>query len=133
MTTATTTTQKKENIILIHEKDTQGPIEELFHSYTTIKVIEFLLAHKDYDYSKKDISKNSYVSFRHVLKAIKILEEAQLIKKTRNIGRAHMYKYNTDNETAKKLYTLWLNLACDRCEREAAKQKPDDPITLIIN
>jgi len=126
-----TTTAIKEEVKIIQEKDIQGPIEELFHSYTTIKVVEFLMVHMEADYSKRDISRQSYVSFRHTLKAMKILEQAQLIRKTRQIGRAHMYKFNTENETAKKLYTFWLSLACDRCTRTAEKQNIDDPITLI--
>jgi len=125
------TTTKEKDITIIHEKDIQGPIEELFHSYTTIKVIEFLMVHQETDYSKQDISTHSDVSFRHALKAIKTLETAQLIKKTRQVGRAQMYTFNTENETAKKLYTFWLSLACDRCTRTAEKQKPTDPITLI--
>jgi hypothetical protein len=128
----TTTITKEKNITLIHEKNVQGPIEELFHSYTTIKVAEFLMVHMESDYSKRDISRHSYVSFRHTLKAIKILEEANIIKKTRQVGRAQMYKFNIENETAKRLYRFWLQLAGDRCRKEAEKQNPDDKITLII-
>jgi len=130
-----TTTQqqnKEENIILLHEKNVQGPITELFHSYTTIKIAEFLITSIGSDYSKRDIARNSGVSFRHTLKAIKLLETAEIIKKTRNVGKAQMYTYNTENDTAKTLHNFWLSLACDRSQRRETNQKPGDPITLIM-
>jgi len=127
------TTQQQKNIIYIKEKDdkTQGPLTELFHSKNITKIIEFLIIFQEYDYNKKEISKGSNVSFRHTLNAIKILEETQIIKQTRKIGHAHLYKYNTQNETAKLIHNLYINLACDRATRNAEKQKPDDPIIVI--
>ena len=77
---------------------------------------------RDWDYSKMDIAKNSNVSFRHTLTAIKKLEQVELIKKTRTVGRAQMYQYNTENKAAQLLQKFAIELACQEAQKIADEE-----------
>ena len=79
-----------------------GPLERLFNGTAPAKILDFLTVFRDYDYSKMDIAKNSGVSFRHALREIEKLEQLSLIKQTRTVGHAQMYKLN---EAVKEMET----------------------------
>ncbi len=102
-----------------------GPLERLFNG-APAKILDFLSTFQDYDYSKQDIAKNSGVSFRHALREINRLEALGLIKKTRNVGHSHMYKYNTNNTAAKLLENFALELATEECQKIANQQDPKE-------
>ncbi|MCL2288098.1 MAG: hypothetical protein FWC33_02815 [Candidatus Bathyarchaeota archaeon] len=105
-----------------------GTLERLFNS-APARILDFLQVFRNYDYSKQDIAKNSNVSFRHAIREIDRLEKLGLITKTRNVGHSHMYKFNTENETAMLLQKFALKQALDECEREAKKQTKQEPTT----
>jgi hypothetical protein len=107
-----------------------GPLERLFNN-VTVKILDFLTIHRNYDYSKQDIAKYSGVSTRHALIAIEKLEKLDIIKHTRNVGHAHMYQYNTENPTAKMLYNFSLQLTFDECDKTLEQQTDNEEITII--
>ena len=97
-------------------------LERLFGNNATTRVLDFMHIFRDWDYSKQDIAKNSDVSFRHTLKAIEKLEKLELIKKTRTIGRAQMYRYNTENQAALLLQKFALELTCQEAQKIADQE-----------
>jgi len=108
-----------------------GTLERLFGNTATARILDFMHIFRDWDYSKQDISENSDVSPRHAAKAIDKLEKLELIKKTRNVGRAQMYQYNMQNPAAQLLQKFALELASQEAQKiadqeiakeEAAKQ-----------
>ena len=100
-----------------------GPLERLFNGTAPAKILDFLTVFRDYDYSKMDIAKNSDVSFRHALREIKKLENLNLIKQTRTVGHAQMYKLNKGNPTAQLLANLALQLASTEIDQEQSLQE----------
>jgi hypothetical protein len=100
-----------------------GPLERLFNGTAPAKILDFLTVFRDYDYSKMDIAKNSGVSFRHALREIKKLENLNLIKQTRTVGHAQMYRLNSDNPTTQLVAKLALQLASTEIDQEQVKQK----------
>jgi MarR-like DNA-binding transcriptional regulator SgrR of sgrS sRNA len=74
-----------------------GILERTFGGVTA-KVLDFLIVHREYDYSKQDIANYSKVSLRHAILSIEKLEKLDIIKRTRNVGAAHMYQLNLENE-----------------------------------
>src|SRR4030066_2558983 len=100
-----------------------GPLERLFNGTAPAKILDFLTVFHDYDYSKMDIAKNSDVSFRHALREIKKLENLNLIKQTRTVGHAQMYRLNTGNPTAQLLAKLALQLASTEIDQEKSRQE----------
>jgi len=121
------------------ENHDAGQLERLFGSTATARVLDFMNIFRDWDYSKKDIAKNSDVSFRHTLKALDKLEQLELIKKTRNVGKAQMYQYNTQNPAAQLLQKFALELAGQEAQKiadaeivkeEAAKTETKEQIAV---
>lgn len=102
-----------------------GPLERLFNGTAPAKIIDFLTVFRDYDYSKMDIAKNSGVSFRHALREIEKLERLNLIKQTRTVGHAQMYRLNTDNPATTHLSKFALQLASIEADHELAKQQKE--------
>src|SRR4030066_112353 len=100
-----------------------GPLERLFNGTAPAKILDFLTVFSDYDYSKMDIAKNSGVSFRHALREIEKLENLTLIKQTRTVGHAQMYKLNTDNPATELLTKLALQLASTEIDQEQSLQE----------
>lgn len=100
-----------------------GPLERLFNGTAPAKILDFLTLFRDYDYSKMDIAKNSGVSFRHALREIEKLEQLNLIKQTRQVGHAQMYRLNADNAATQHLTKLALQLASTEIDRELARQR----------
>src|SRR4030042_6661023 len=88
-----------------------GPLERLFNGAAPAKILDFLTVFRNYDYSKMDIAKNSGVSFRHALREIEKLEQLSLIKQTRTVGQAQMYKLNTENPATRLLSKFALQIA----------------------
>ena len=108
-----------------------GPLERLYNGVAPAKILDFLTLFHDYDYSKMDVAKNSGVSFRHALREIAKLEGLGLIKQTRTVGHAQMYRLNTENPAAILLRRFALEIAGQEAQRiadqeiakgEAAKQ-----------
>jgi hypothetical protein len=111
---------------------TTGPLERLYNGIAPAKILDFLTIFHDYDYSKMDIAKNSGVSFRHALREIAKLEQLGLIKQTRTVGHAQMYKLNTENPAAVLLRKFAIELAGQEAQRiadaEIAKEKQTQTI-----
>ena len=72
-----------------------------------------------------DIAKNSGVSFRHALREIEKLERLNLIKQTRTVGHAQMYRLNTDNPATTHLSKFALQLASTEVDQELARQEKE--------
>jgi hypothetical protein len=102
-----------------------GPLERLFNGAAPAKILDFLTIFRNYDYSKMDIAKNSGVSFRHALREIGKLEKLNLIKQTRTVGHAQMYKLNIDNPATEHLRKFALQVASVEIDLELARQEKE--------
>lgn len=75
----------------------------------TIKVLDFLLTFSDFDYSKKEIAENSGISY-NTLNAIWQYLTANILVKTRRIGKQDMYKLDFKKEEVKELSKFYNSL-----------------------
>jgi hypothetical protein len=107
-----------------------GPLERLFNGAATAKILDFLTVFRNYDYSKMDIAKNSGVSFRHALREIEKLERLNLIRQTRSVGHAQMYKLNTENPATDFLRKFAFQVASVEIDQELARQEKEKQIAL---
>lgn len=99
----------------LSEKETSetGPLTSVFPCSES-KILDHMVTMKDFDYSISDISRISGVNFKTTLNIIHRLEEQEVIKKTRTVGRAMMYKLNSDSSQAKSISTLTFEIAKKR-------------------
>jgi len=100
----------------------EGPLERLFTGPAMAKILDFLILFRNYDYSKTDIAKNSGVNFRTVLRLLPILEEKQIVKKTRLVGQAKMYQINIESPLARALHELNQEIAFYDAEKIAKQE-----------
>jgi hypothetical protein len=88
-----------------NSEDANPPaLRKLFQDSATAKLLDFLTLYKDFDYSKVEISRNSGVAWKTLYRVWPLLEKCALIIETRRIGRATMFKLNTDSPIAKAMW-----------------------------
>ncbi len=94
-----------------------------FGSSPVIKVLNFLLQGRGLDYSMSDVARNSDISWTTLNRIWAGLEKAGLIINTRKIGKAKLYRLDSDSETVKKLVELHTQLLVKETEDYFAKKK----------
>jgi len=88
-----------------------------------IKVLDFLLIHKNYDYSLTEIARNSYIGWTTLHLFWKKWVKAGIVKRTRRIGRAQMYELNKQNLLVKKIVELHDIILKEFLDKEITKNK----------
>ena len=79
---------------------------EYFGDTPMVRILNFLILGKDFDYSMTEIAEGSNVGWASFTRAWKELEKKKAIVHTRDIGRAKLYKLNTQDPTVQKLIKL---------------------------
>jgi hypothetical protein len=97
-------------------------LQKLFKDSSIAKLLDFLTLYKDFDYSKTEISNNSGVSWKTLYHLWPLLEKYNLVVKTRQIGRATLYKLNVENPIAQALNKLALETATFDITEEMTQQ-----------
>jgi len=97
-------------------------LQKLFEDSSIAKLLDFLTLYKDFDYPKTEISRNSGVSWKTLYRLWPLLEKYNLVVKTRQIGRATLFKLNTENPIAQALNKLALETAAFGVNEELTRQ-----------
>jgi len=90
-----------------------GPLASTFPCSES-KILDHMVTMKDFDYSISDISKISGVGFKTTLNIVHKLEDQGVLKRTRQIGNAILYKLNPDSAQAKSISNLAFEIAKKR-------------------
>jgi hypothetical protein len=75
-----------------------------------IKVLEFLIEGRELDYSLSDIAEGSGIGRTTLFRIWDDFESLKLVKPTRTIGNAKLFKLNLENPFIKKLIELFDSL-----------------------
>jgi len=67
-----------------------------------VRILNFLILGKDFDYSMTDIANGSNVGWTSFTRAWKELEKRKVAVPTGEIGRAKLYKLNTEDPTVRR-------------------------------
>ena len=105
-----------------------GTSEWLISGSASAKLLDFFITYRDFDYSETDIAESSRVSKRTVFRELPKFESAGLIKFTRNVGRAKMFKLDPESEAAKLLEKFVFEVATRRIDRVLAKETMQERI-----
>lgn len=82
-----------------HTDDTlSGVLGTLFMDISTAKILDFLLAYRDFEYSEADIARKSNVSPRQVYRALPILVRSGLVYQSDTQGRKKMYRLDKNSK-----------------------------------
>jgi hypothetical protein len=91
---------------------------ETFGESPLIKVLDFFLTFPSFDYSKTQVADEVKISRITIEKIWRELIKKEIIIKTRSIGRAELYKLNTDNPRVKILMKIGIELASSYFEEK---------------
>lgn len=95
------------------ETDEANPptLQRLLGDSAIIKVLDFLTLNRRLDYSKADIARHSGIGWKTLFRVFPLLGRYKLVKMTRKVGRAQLYRLNLDMPIAKTLSQLALQIA----------------------
>lgn len=113
-----TPSQQKGTTVIADSKSREkalelGPLESIFPCSTS-KILDFMIAFSDWDYSITDIGKNSGLSFKTGFDEVKRLESQGVLIKTRVVGKAILYKLDTESEHVQDIRKLAWSIAKNR-------------------
>jgi len=94
---------------------------KFFGNSPIMRVIDFLIDNRLFDYSKTDISKESGVGWATLFKIWPTLEQSVIVIKTRRIGRANLYKLNMESPIVQELIRFDRTLTRIQCTKESDK------------
>ena len=95
----------------------------VFGGSPIVKVIDFFLDNREFDYSLTDIAKNADVGWSTLHGFWGNIVKLGIVLKTRKIGRAELYKLNLKSPLVKKLIDLDLDISKKLMNEEIHKQK----------
>ena len=81
-----------------------------------IRVVDFLIGNSIFDYTKTEIAENAGISRASLYNIWPTLERYELIKASRKIGNATLYKLNKENPVVQKLIELDLRVSKEFAE-----------------
>ena len=96
---------------------------QTFGNYPLIRVLNFLIYSRDFDYPITEIAKNAEVNFQTLKKLWPKLEQDKIVVSTRTIGGSTLYKINIINPVVKKLIELNNFLCLKFAENMEKKQE----------
>ena len=85
-----------------------------------LRVMDFLITFQDYDYSMKEIAKNSEIGYTTLKEFWQEFIKRRIVKQTRIVGKAKMFKLNLENPEVK----LFIKLYWMVIEKRADELKP---------
>ena len=95
----------------------------IFGDSPVVKVIDFFLDNREFDYSLTDIAKNSDIGWSTLHGFWKDFVKIGIVTKTRRIGRAELYKLNSTSPVVKRLIDLDKDISKKLLQEEIDKQK----------
>ena len=87
-----------------------------------IRVLDFLIEGRGLDYSLSDIAKNSSIGWTTLHRIWGKLLKNGIVKPTREIGRAKLFKLNEENLAVKELIRLYDTLLHQHTEKHLSKK-----------
>ena len=84
----------------------QSVFMRTFGDYPLIRVLDFLMYSRDFDYPITEIAKNAQVNFQTLKKLWPQLEQDRVVISTRKMGGIRLYKINEKNPVVKKIVEL---------------------------
>ena len=83
----------------------------VFGNAPIVKVIDFFLDNREFDYSLTDIAKNADIGWSTLHQFWTDLVRLEIVIKTRTIGRAELYKLNMKSPLVQKLIDLDISIS----------------------
>ncbi len=96
---------------------------ETFGDSPILKVLDFLVVNEDFDYSMTDISAYSGIGYSTLKLFWNKLEKNNIIKQTRIVGKAKMYKLNFANPIIQKFRDFYWETTKQKIHEEVKEKE----------
>lgn len=96
---------------------------EKFGDYPINKVLDFLVNFQEFDYSIIDIANNSGVGYSTLKILMKDLINNKIVIKSRNIGKAKMYKLNKNSPIVERFIQFYWDITNKEVEKDLRPRK----------
>ena len=93
---------------------------EIFGDSPILKILDFLVVNEEFDYSMTDIAEFSSIGYSTLKLLWKKLEKSRIIKHTRTVGKAKMYKLNTENPIIRRFRDFYWEITKQAVRKEMA-------------
>ena len=93
-----------------------------------LRVMDFLITFQEYDYSMKEIAKNSEIGYTTLKQFWPEFVMREIVKPTRIVGKAKMFELNTDNPEVQ----LFMKLYWKVIERATEKILPKEKVAVRV-
>ena len=97
-------------------------LKDIFGDKPLFRVLDFLLVHRDWDYSLSEIENATEVSYRSLQSLTPVLLKCGLIVETRKVGKAKMYALNKKSGVARKLDELAITASFEAAGKQRLTQ-----------
>ena len=87
-----------------------------------IRVLDFLIEGRGLDYSLSDIAENANIGWTTLHRIWGNLLKLKMVKPTREIGRAKLFKLNEENPAIKELIKVYDTLLFQETEKYLSKK-----------
>ncbi|MEK6964260.1 MAG: hypothetical protein AABX70_07585 [Nanoarchaeota archaeon] len=94
---------------------------EYFGDSPLVRMMNFLILGKDFDYSMTEIAEGAGVGWTSFTRAWKKLVAKKVVTPTRTIGKSKLFKLNTADPTIKKLVQLHWELLKEETNKELSR------------
>lgn len=101
---------------------------EFVGDYPGIRILEFLIEGRFFDYTLTDITEKAGVSWRTLHRIWPNFVKNKIVVITRTVGRAKLYKLNMENSSVIKLVELFDSLLEQSTDKILAKEVKKKPI-----
>lgn len=96
---------------------------KMFGYSPKLRILDIFLDNPYLDFSKSEVVRELRMSKQTFYKNFKDLEELGIVKPTRNIGRATMYRINREHPLVRKLNEIVNEVSLQIAEQEAEKMR----------
>lgn len=96
---------------------------QVLGNYPLIRVLDFLITFREYDYPLTEIAENSKVGWTTLHKLWPKLVESGIVIPTRQIGRARLYKLNQGSPVTQELIKLDEKITAEYTEKILAEEQ----------
>jgi len=101
---------------------------KMFGYSPKLRILDIFLDNPYFDFSKSELAKELGMSKQTLYKNFEDMEELGIVKLSRRIGRAKMYKINMDNPLVKRLDEIVTEISMQIAEEEKAKMQKPIPV-----
>jgi len=88
-----------------------------------VRILDFLITGREFDYTLTDMANKAGISWTTLNRVFPEFIKNRIVKETRAIGRARLYKLNLENEIVKRMVNLYDLIILNRLGEIGSKHK----------